>query len=101
VRNDAGIDLWADTTTLRVWLHEGGSSAGRVVGAGVLTLGVPELLALSASVRVRGARSPVEAARVVAAFGGFFMGALWQTYAPTWTKPKPLLARLTRWLTRR
>lgn len=80
VRNDPGIDLWADTTTLLVRLHEGTSTSGRVVGAGVLTIDVPALLRLTASVRVRNAATPAEAAGVVAAFGRFFMGALWETY---------------------
>lgn len=101
VRNDPGIDLWSDTTTLKVRLHEGSDANGRVVGAGVLTLGVPELLALSASMRVRDAPSPLAAAKVVAAFGGFFMGALWHLYAPRWSKPQGLRQRLLRWLGRR
>lgn len=93
IRNDPGIDLWGDTTTLRVRLHEGSSAAGRVVGAGVLTISVPELLRLAASMRVRNAKSRAEAAAVVGAFGKFFMGALWETYAPGWTKRPPLWRR--------
>ena len=94
IRDDPGLDLWADTTTLRVRLHEGSSTAGPVVGAGVLTISVPELLRLTASMRVRNARSPAEAAAVVGAFGRFFMGALWDTYSPAWTRRPPLWRRL-------
>lgn len=86
VRNDPGFDLWTDTTTLFVRLHEGPSAAGRVVGAGVLTISVPELMRMMASMRVRNAASPAEAAAVVAAFGTLFMGELWGTYAPAWIK---------------
>jgi cholesterol oxidase len=82
IRNDPGVDLWTDTTTLRVLLHEGRDSAGPVVGAGVLSLGVPELMRMTGSMRVRNARSAAEAAAAVGAFGRFFLGALWDSYAP-------------------
>lgn len=82
VHDDPGMDLWADTTTLRVQLHEGASAAGTVVGAGVLTIGVPELLRLVRSIRVRNTGSPADSAAVIAEFGRFFMGALWETYGP-------------------
>ena len=36
-------DLWKDTTTLYTKLHEGKDSSGKVVGAGVLTLGAADL----------------------------------------------------------
>lgn len=94
IRDDPGIDLWADTTTLRVRLHEGSSTAGPVVGAGVLTISVPELLRLTASMRVRKARSPAEAAAVVGAFGRSFLGALWDTYSPAWRTRPPLWRRI-------
>ncbi len=94
IRDDPGIDLWADTTTLRVRLHEGSSTAGPVVGAGVLTISVPALVRLTASMRVRNAGSPAEAAAVVGAFGRFFMGALWDTYSPAWTVRPPLWRRI-------
>jgi predicted acylesterase/phospholipase RssA len=81
IRNDAGPDLWADTTTMPVRLHRGDRS-GPVVGAGIVHLSARELVRLSLSMRVRGADSAREGAAVLGRFGGFFMGELWKAYAP-------------------
>jgi len=63
VRDDPGVDLWADTTTLRVRLHDAAAGAA-VVGAGVLTLGVSEFVQLTSSMRVSNATSMGESAQV-------------------------------------
>ena len=78
VRHDTALDLWKDTTTLFTRLHEGESAAGPVIGAGVLTLGVPQLLALVSTLRATSGGN----AATVAAFGRFFFGELWDVYAP-------------------
>lgn len=80
VRDDFGFDLWSDTTTLYTRLHEGRDTTGPVVGAGVLTLGMTELMNLISTVRVLNASSPEESAEAVAKFGKFFMGELWNGY---------------------
>ncbi len=80
VRDDRGFDLWSDTTTLHTTLHEGDSKDGAVIGAGVLTLGVPDLASLLSTVRVTGTDNPLEMAATIAKFGTFFMGELWNTY---------------------
>lgn len=81
VRDDPGLDLWKDTTTLFTRLHEGRDSTGPVVGAGVLRLGVKELAKLVTTIRALGASSVLERAEAVAHFGRFFMGELWDRYA--------------------
>lgn len=86
VRDDPGIDLWTDTTTLYTRLHAGIDTAGDVVGAGVLTLGVSELKDLLSTVRVTGAADAADKVTAIAAFGSFFMGELWDTYAGFATK---------------
>ncbi|AQZ65301.1 hypothetical protein BKM31_31080 [[Actinomadura] parvosata subsp. kistnae] len=80
VRDDLGLDLWPDTTTLEVRLHRGPDARGEVVGAGVLRLGVAELAALLVSMRARNVASPVEAARVFGAFGLLFARSLRASY---------------------
>jgi cholesterol oxidase len=50
-----GGDLWGDTTTLYTRLHEGSDAKGKVIGAGVLTLGVDDLVALLRTVKVHNA----------------------------------------------
>lgn len=81
VRDDPGLDLWSDTTTLLTRLHKGADASGPVVGAGVLSLGVTELMKLVSSMTTPGATSVTESAGAVAAFGKFFLGQLWERYA--------------------
>jgi cholesterol oxidase len=78
VKNDAGVDLWRDTTTLYTTLHQGMDRSGPVVGAGILSLGVPQLLALISTLK------PINGGdfSTVGTFGRFFFGQLWDIYAP-------------------
>ena len=79
VHNDvAGLDMWKDTTTLYTLLYEGTNTKGKVVGAGILTLGVPQLIALLKTFK------PINGGNLatVDAFGRFFAGELWDVYAP-------------------
>jgi predicted acylesterase/phospholipase RssA len=83
VHNDRrGTDLWNDTTTLYTRLHEGTDTTGPVAGAGVLRLGVPDLMKLTSTMRVVNASGPADQVRALATFGRFFMGNLWETYGP-------------------
>jgi cholesterol oxidase len=83
VQNDRkGTDLWNDTTTLFTRLHKGVDSTAPVVGAGVLRLGVTDLMHLTSSVRVINTEHPAEQVRALATFGRFFLGSLWDTYGP-------------------
>lgn len=81
VRDDPGFDLWKDTTTLYTRLHKGRDKEGPVVGAGVLSLGVKELIKLVSTMRAVNADSAKEKAEAVAMFGKFFLGELWKSYA--------------------
>ncbi|MDX1812251.1 MAG: NAD(P)-binding protein, partial [Gammaproteobacteria bacterium] len=81
VKDDPGFDLWSDTTTLYTTLHEGDSTEGKIIGAGILSLGVKQLMALIATVEVPDAASATEKAETIALFGRFFLGELWDTYA--------------------
>lgn len=80
VRNDAGLDLWKDTTTLHTRLHRGMDKEAPVVGAGVLTLGPLELMKLVSTLRALNAPSATAGGRAIAVFGRFFLGELWDSY---------------------
>lgn len=80
VRAGSIFRLWPDTTTLYTRLHEGRDASGPVVGAGVLTLGVGELLKLLYTLRATDCESFFGRLRSVGAFFGFFMKELWRTY---------------------
>ncbi len=76
----AGLDIWPDTTTLYARLHAGGDTDAPVIGAGILRLGVREVLDLLSTLEVTGARSDRERARACATFGRLFFGELWEIY---------------------
>jgi predicted acylesterase/phospholipase RssA len=76
-----GGEPWGDTTTLYTRLYEGGDATGKVIGAGVLTLGVSELLDLLSTVEVHNAKSEPERIAVITRFGRLFLGELWDSYA--------------------
>ena len=80
VRQDPITDLWKATTTLYSHLHEGTDKSGPVVGAGILTLGVKQLIQLLSTMRAPGAADFTEKSEAIAKFGRFFLGELWDTY---------------------
>jgi cholesterol oxidase len=80
VRQDPIFDLWKATTTLYSKLHEGTDKSGPVVGAGILSLGVKQLIQLISTVKAPGATSFTETSEAIARFGRFFLGELWDTY---------------------
>jgi cholesterol oxidase len=81
VHDDPGLDAWSDTTTLFTRLHRGRDTSGSVVGAGVLSLGVEELARMVGTLKATEADGVGDRARAFAAFGRFFMGELWTSYA--------------------
>jgi predicted patatin/cPLA2 family phospholipase len=80
VRDDRGLDLWKDTTTLFTRLHQGTDATGPVVGAGVLSLGAGDFASVLKGIHVTGADGLGERAAAIARFGKFFSGELWDTY---------------------
>jgi hypothetical protein len=72
--------LWPDTTTLYTTLHEGTDATGPVIGAGVLRLGVGELVKLMRTLHADNADAPGDAGRAVSSFFGFFSRELLRTY---------------------
>ena len=80
VRQDPVFDLWKATTTLYSHLYEGTDKSGPVVGAGILTLGVRQLIDLLSTMAAPGAETFTEKSEAMAKFGRFFLGELWDTY---------------------
>lgn len=80
VRVASPLRMWRATTTLYTLLHEGPDARGPVVGAGVLSLGVPDLLRLCSTFHATNAPSFGQQARAVWGFASFFARALWASY---------------------
>ena len=87
VRNDPGLDLWSDTTTLLTRLYGASDKSGPVVGAGILTLDAGDLVHLVSTMRVTHARNVFEQTKALGEFTRFFLGELADSYvkpaAPT------------------
>ncbi|RLA20196.1 MAG: patatin-like phospholipase family protein, partial [Gammaproteobacteria bacterium] len=80
VRDDTVIELWPGTTTLYTQLHKGTDKSGPVIGAGILTLGVTDLIKLVSTIKVLHANSGTDKIQTISKFGTFFMGELWDSY---------------------
>lgn len=81
--------LWGETTTLYTQLHRGTAASGEVVGAGVLRLGVPDLLRLLRTVHATNASTAGGGAGAVWRFFKFFLSELVRTYLLRKPRPAP------------
>lgn len=81
VRNDPGFDMWPDTTSLFVTVHEGGDGTGAVLGTGILRIRPTDLGKQLTTIRGTGTSAPQQAA-ALAGFGTFFGGSLARVYGP-------------------
>ncbi|WCM95009.1 patatin-like phospholipase family protein [Acidovorax sp. NCPPB 2350] len=81
--------LWGETTTLHTLLHKGCDAGGEVIGAGILSLGVGDLLRLLRTVHSTNAPTARAGAGAVGRFFGFFMSELVRTYLRRAPRPTP------------
>jgi cholesterol oxidase len=75
-----GGNALRETTTLYTRLYEGRAANSPVVGAGVLTLEVEDIIRLLGTIRVHNARSVRDEVAGLERFGKFFLGELWVSY---------------------
>ncbi|MGH3773384.1 MAG: alpha/beta fold hydrolase [Pseudonocardiaceae bacterium] len=80
INDDRGLDIWPDTTTLYVTVHEGDTDAGPVVATGILTISPENLMKQLTTITVRGATSAWQRLAATARFGKFFAGTLFDVY---------------------
>ena len=81
IHNDPGFDLWADTTTLSVTVHEGTDDRGRIVATGVLKIRPDDLMKQLSTIQVLHAATPSQRLEGQAKFARFFAGALAEVFA--------------------
>ena len=80
VKLGSPLRLWGETTTLFTTLHQGPDTTGKVLGAGVLSLGVIELFKLLGTLEATDSDSLLESATAKAKFFKFFSSELTRTY---------------------
>jgi len=79
IHDDAGPDIWSDTTTLYVTVHEGNAS-GAVVAKGIVNIHINDFRKQLTTMKAVNASNKIEELKTLAKFGGFFMGALNEIY---------------------
>jgi cholesterol oxidase len=84
IKDDPGLDLWSDTTTLYVRILRGhvnseAESTAEVIAAGVLQIYMRDFAKQLTTFRTRGG-GPAAQTRALADFGRLFLGELWDLY---------------------
>ena len=80
VKLGSALRLWGETTTLYTTLHQGSDATGPIAGAGILSLGVVDLLKLMGTVHATDSDSWGESAGAIGKFFKFFASELTRTY---------------------
>lgn len=87
IRDDAGPDIWSDTTTLYVTVHEGGSRDGAVAAKGIVKILINDFRKQLGTMKAVGGRNKLQELKAMAKFGTFFAGALAEVYGGVFTRP--------------
>lgn len=80
VHDDAGPDMWSDTTTLLVSLWRGEAAEGNPVYQGTLHITLADFAKQVTTVRVMNAQDTQERLKALYDFGRFFVGGLFELY---------------------
>jgi cholesterol oxidase len=87
VRDDPGIDIWQDTTTLYSTVYDGDSMASPVLGRGILRIYPKDLRRQLSTVQIINADGMRRRLAALARFGRFFAGSLFDTYGGVFARP--------------
>lgn len=80
IRDDRGLDIWSDTTTLYVTVWQGTDNTGPIVGRGILYITPDDFTKQLTTTKITNAPSKITEAKDIVRFGMHFMGELWKTY---------------------
>ncbi len=80
VHNDPGFDLWTDTTTLYITVHDGDNQGSPVLGQGILKILPADFLHQMSTLQVTNTTSPQQKLEETVRFGSFFAGVLFNVY---------------------
>lgn len=84
IENDAGFDLWRDTTTLAVRIdggHAGVNGVTPAIAAGIIRIHPMDFLRQLTTFRT-GGNSPADHAAAIGRFGGLWLSSIWKVYGP-------------------
>jgi cholesterol oxidase len=87
LHRDSTHDLWADTTTLYITVHDGPTPDAPVLGRGILRIGLEDFARQLATIRVTHAPTLDERLKALARFGQSFAGELFEIYGGIFASP--------------
>jgi len=88
IKQDDGLDVWSDTTTLYITVYDGGDTSSQVVGKGILHIKPKDFMRQMTTFQVTGAKDKFQRLDAVARFGQFFAGELFDVYGGVVASPK-------------
>ncbi len=80
IHDDPGIDMWADTTTLYVTVHEGEDDSGPIAGTGILRIKPADFMHQMTTMRVTNAVDARQRLAALGRFSAYFSGSLHDAY---------------------
>lgn len=92
IHKDSGLDIWEDTTTLFVTVHDGDSDAAALLGRGVLHIEPIDFLRQMTTMEVTNADTIAERLEGLARFGLLFAGGLQDTYGGVFARTSELIS---------
>ncbi len=91
IQNTLGPDIWEDTTTLFITVHDGDSDAAPVLGRGVLHIEPADFLRQMTTMEVTNAETIQERLEGLARFGRLFAGGLQDVYGGVFARTSELV----------
>jgi hypothetical protein len=80
IRDDPGLDVWPDTTTLYITVHDGADDQAPVLGRGILHIFPDDFKKQLQTLKINHATTTKQKVRAQLGFARVFMGTLFDTY---------------------
>ncbi|AFZ03359.1 alpha/beta fold hydrolase [Calothrix sp. PCC 6303] len=87
IHDHPGFDLWDDTTTLYITVHDGDTTDAAILGKGVLKIQPQDLMRQMSTVRITNTQNRQQRIEYTAKFGKLFLGVLFNTYGEIFARP--------------
>ncbi len=87
VHDQPGFDIWEDTTTLYITVHDGDRFNSPLLAQGILKIAPLDFMRQMSTLRVTNTNNLKQRLELTARFGYFFAGVLFDTYGGVFAKP--------------
>ena len=80
IKDDKGLDMWSDTTTLYITVYDGKDEKAEVVGKGILKIATADFATQMTTMTALNTSSKLDALNAVKSFGTLFSKEVFDTY---------------------